>query len=136
MHDAAGRAAEALCAAGGVTDLAGNGLASVFNRPMNVLPGDANGSDNVSNADVGLTNFRGFTSFGGGPNSLGFVYDAFYDVNSTANISSADVGLTNLQGFDELPPPPAALPLQTGGEAEGIDDWASLVDQAFGNYLF
>jgi hypothetical protein len=126
--------------AGGVTDLAGNPIAAPFQQGIDVLPGDANGNGLASSQDVGLTNFRGFTSFGGPANSRGFQYDPFYDINSSGNVSSADVGLTNFQGFDTLPPDPGpppqadAPPLFRGGasELEDEDIWANSVDRVFG----
>ncbi len=135
-------------AADGVTDLAGNAMVGDFSQEINVLPGDANGSGNVSSADVGLTNFRGFTEFGGPANGLGFSYDPFYDINSSGGISSADVGLTNLQGFDELPaplpPPPAATSVPNGlqqrermaSKAERWVPWELAVDRVFKQHPF
>ncbi|WP_404307061.1 beta strand repeat-containing protein [Neorhodopirellula lusitana] len=125
-------------AAGGVTDLAGNGLAAAFTQDINVLPGDGTGDGSVFANDVGLTNLRGFlTTAAPGPNGFGFSYDPFFDVTGSAGIFADDVGLTNLQGFDVLPPPPSAVSAPGGSDSDEEDsEWASAVDQVLGSGLF
>ncbi len=138
---------------GGVTDMAGNSLdgnsdaseGGAFSQRIDVLPGDANGSGNVSSADVGLTNFRNFTSFGQQANTLGYTYDPFYDFNASGNTSSADVGLTNFQNFDALPsgdpvviPPPqnVSRTYLARMTLDANSDWEQLVDEVFADQLF
>ena len=117
-------------AAGGVTDLAGNGLAADFEQPINVLPGSMFGNESVSALDVIQVNIRGTTSVGSGPNGLNFSYDPFFDFNSTGDINTLDVILTNLQGNDALPP--ASAPLVGGATNDDEESLQLLADQAVG----
>lgn len=117
---------ELVIAAAGVVDLAGNPLAAAFSNSINVLPGDANGSESVFADDVGLTNFRSFTEFGGPANGQGLLYDPFFDITANAAIFADDVGLTNFQSFDTLPALPSPSAASTT-EEDLIDDAITLL---------